>query len=69
MLCPRPKEDDSLSDIEPDVCGVPDVFPVCRESTAVESLCFTVVVPTRPQGAVTLSCPCSGAGGGMTRRL
>ena len=41
-VLPRPKEDDSLSDIEPDVCGVP--------TAAVESLCFPVVVLTRPQG-------------------
>ena len=47
---PRLEEDDCLSDIEPDVCDVPDVFPVCRETAAVQSLCFPVVVPTRPQG-------------------
>ena len=44
------EEDDSFSDIEPDVCDVPDVLPVRREMPAVESLCFPVVVPTRPQG-------------------
>ena len=49
-VLPRPEEDDSLSDIEPYVCDVPDVFPVRREMAAVESLCFHVVVQTRPQG-------------------
>ena len=44
------EEDDSLSDIEPDFCDVPDVLPVRRETAAVASLCFPVVVPTRPQG-------------------
>ena len=44
------EEDDSLSDIEPDVCDVPDVLPVRWETAAVESLCFPVVNPTRPQG-------------------
>ena len=44
------EEDDSLSDMETDVCDVPDVLPVRRETAAVESLCFPVVVPTRPQG-------------------
>ena len=47
---PIPKEDDGLSDIEPDVCDVPDEFPVPMETAAVESLCFHVVVQTRPQG-------------------
>ena len=47
---PRPEEDDGLSDIEPDVCDVPDEFPVSMETAAVESLCFPVVVQTRPQG-------------------
>ena len=46
------EEDDSLSDIEPDVCDVPDVLPVRRETAAVESLCFPVVIPTRPQGGL-----------------
>ena len=36
--------------IEPDVCDVPDVFPVRRETAAVESLCFPVVAQTIPQG-------------------
>ena len=49
-VLPRPEEDDSLSDIEPDVCDVPDVSPVRMETAAVESLCFPVVVQTRPQG-------------------
>ena len=44
---PISEEDDSLSDIEPDV---PEVFPVRKKTAAVESLCFPVVVPTRPQG-------------------
>ena len=47
---PRPEEDEELSDIEPDVCDVPDEFPVSMEMVAVELLCFTVVVQMRPQG-------------------
>ena len=47
---PRPEVDVELSDIEPDVCDVPDEFPVNVEMTAVESFCFPVVVQTRPQG-------------------
>ena len=27
-VLPTPEEDDSLSDVEPDVCDVPDVFPI-----------------------------------------
>ena len=42
------EEDDGLSDIESDVCDVPDEFPVPMETAAVESLCFPVVVQTRP---------------------
>ena len=37
-VLPRPEEDDSLSDIEPDVCDVPDVSPGRMEMAAVESL-------------------------------
>ena len=48
-VVPEAEEDDSLSDVEPDACDVPDVFPVHRETAAVESLCFPVVVQTRPQ--------------------
>ena len=47
---PRPGEDEELPDIEPDVCEGPDAFPVSLETAAVESLCFPVVVQTRPQG-------------------
>ena len=47
---PIPEEDDGLSDIEPDVCDVPDDVPVPMEMAAVESLCFPVVVQTRWQG-------------------
>ena len=72
-VLPKYEEADSLSDIESDVCDVPDVFLVRKETAAVESLCFPVVVPTRPQGggggAVTLSCPCPRAGVGMASRL
>ena len=39
-----------MSDIEQDVCDVPDAFPISIEMAAVESLCFPVVVQTRPQG-------------------
>ena len=46
---PRPEGDEDLSDIEQDVCDVPDEFPVVMEMTAVEPLCFPVVVQTRPQ--------------------
>ena len=66
---PKPEEDDSLSDIEPDVCDVPDVFPVRGETAAVEPLCFPVVVPTRPQGGcdpvLSLSRYKGGGGGGQ----
>ena len=47
---PRPEVDVELSDVEPDVCDVLDEFPVKVETAAVESLCFPVVVQTRPQG-------------------
>ena len=47
---PRPEEDEELSDIEPDVCDVPDEFPVSMETADVELLCYLVVVQTRPQG-------------------
>ena len=43
---PWPELDVDLSDIEPDVCDVPVEFPVKVETTAVESLCFPVVVQT-----------------------
>ena len=58
--------DDSLSDIEPDVCVVPDVLPVRGETAAVEPLCFPVVVPTRSQGGCdpVLSLPRYRGGGG-----
>ena len=49
-VLPRLEEDDKLSDIEPDVCDVLNVVLICRETAAVEPLCFPVVVPTRPQG-------------------
>ena len=65
-VLPKPEEDDSLSDIEPDVCDVPDMFPVCGETAAVESLCFPVIVPTGPQGGCdpVLSLPRYRGGGG-----
>ena len=43
-VLPRHEEDDSLADIESDVCDVPDVFPVRRGTAAVESLCFPGVL-------------------------
>ena len=46
---PRPEEDEELSDIEQDVCEVPDELPVSMETAVVESLCFPVVIQTRPQ--------------------
>ena len=46
---PRPEGDEELSDIEQDVCDVPDEFPVSMETATVESLCFTLVLQTTPQ--------------------
>ena len=46
---PRPEGDEEWSDIEQDVCDVPDEFPVSMDMAAVESLCFPVVIQTRPQ--------------------
>ena len=43
-VLPKLEEDDSLSDIEPDVCDVPNVFSICSETAGVEPLCFPVVV-------------------------
>ena len=69
-VLPKPEEDDSLSDIEPDVCDVLDVFPVRRETAAMEPLCCPVVVPTRSQGGCdpVLSLP-TYMGGGVTGRI
>ena len=39
-VLPRLEEDDSLSDIEPDVCDVLNVFSNRSETAAVELLCF-----------------------------
>ena len=47
--CPCQRGTRTLSDIERDVCDVPDKFPVSIEMAAVEPLCFPVVVQTRPQ--------------------
>ena len=60
-VLPRPEEDDSLADIELDVCGVPDVFQVRRGTAAVESLCFPGVVQTRPQGGCDPVLPLPGS--------
>ena len=49
-VLPRLEEDDSLSDIEPDVCDVPNMFSIRSEPAAVEPLWFPVVVQTRTQG-------------------
>ena len=46
---PRPELDEKLSDIERNVCDVPDEFPVGIDMAAVGPLCFPVVVQTRPQ--------------------
>ena len=51
---PRPEGDEELSDIEQDIC---DEFPVSMETAAVESLCFHVVVQTRPQEGCDLVLP------------
>ena len=56
-VLPRLEEDDSLSDIEPDVCDVPNVFSIRSEPAAVEPLCFPVVIQTRPQGDCEPSWP------------
>ena len=63
-----PEEDVSLSDTVPDVCDVPNEFPVDMETVAIQSLFFAVVVQTRPQGAVTQSCPCPFMGGRISWR-
>ena len=49
MILPRPELDEESSDVEPDVCDVPDEFPVGIDKIAVEPLCLPVVVQTRPQ--------------------
>ena len=49
MILPRPELDEESSDVERDVCDVPDEFPVGIDKTAVELLCLPVVVQTRPQ--------------------
>ena len=49
MILPRPELDEESSDVERDVCDVPDEFPVGIDKTDVEQLCLPVVVQTRPQ--------------------
>ena len=49
MMLPRPELDDLSSDVERDVCDVPDEFPVSVDKTAVEPLGLPVVIQTRPQ--------------------
>ena len=49
MILPRPELDEESSDVERDVCDVPDEFPVGIDQTAVEPLCLSVVIQTRPQ--------------------
>ena len=49
MILPRRKLDEESSDVERDICVVPDEFPVGVNTTAVEPLCLPVVVQTRPQ--------------------
>ena len=49
MMLPRPELDDESSDVERDVCDVPDEFLVCVDKTAVELLGLPVVVQTRLQ--------------------
>ena len=48
---PKPEEDEKLSDIEPDVCDVPDEFQVSMETASVESLCFPLFVQASPDGS------------------
>ena len=62
-VLPRLEEDDSLADIESDVCDVPDVFPVRRGMADVELLCFPGVVQTRPQGGCDPVLPLPGSRG------
>ena len=57
-VLPKPEEDNSWSDIEPDVCDVPDVFPVLWSRCA-----FLWLFQRDHRGVVTLSCPCPGTGG------
>ena len=49
MMLPRPELDEESSDVERDVCDVPDEFPVSIDKAAVEPLCLPEVVLTRPQ--------------------
>ena len=53
VMLPRPELDEESSDIERDVCDVPDEFPVNMDKAAVKLLCLPGVVQTRPQVAVT----------------
>ena len=49
MMLPRPELDDDSSDVERDVCDVPDEFPVSVDKTAVEPLGLPVIIQMRPQ--------------------
>ena len=60
-VLPTPEENNSLSDVEPDVCDVPDVFSVRREMAALESF----VLSCKPPGGggvrySTSVCPAGG---------
>ena len=49
MILPRPELDEESSDVERDVCDVPDESPVGIDKAAVAPLCLTEVVLTTPQ--------------------
>ena len=49
MMLPRPELDDESSDVERDVCDVPDEFPVGVDKTALDPLGLPVVDQTKPQ--------------------
>ena len=49
MILPRPELGEESSDVERDVCDVPDEFPVGIDKAAVEPLCLPEVVLTRLQ--------------------
>ena len=49
MILPKPQLNKVSSDIERDVCDVPDEFPVSMDKVVVEPLCLPEVVLMRPQ--------------------
>ena len=57
VMLPRPELDEESSDVERDVCDVPDEFPVNMDKAAVKPLCLPGVVQTRPQVGCDLDLP------------